>query len=230
MDRLRTPFFIVAVVLWLIVVLIEASSLVFLRDAVSAELEAPGIGIAMLCWMDGIVFFTLVMMLLAVFVPGNILGAVQGIVTFIVMLVTVIGGLIALFAAVALLILMITLLAAVPFGTIAYMATYAQFADGPAAVTLGVVLSLKLFAVLFVFLAQQKFILVKGFVFLLLSSFLVSLVVSFLHGLTPGFLDSIADAIAAIIIGVIALIWTIVKLIGAIPGAIKGLRLDRHVS
>ena len=91
-------------------------------------------------------------------------------------------------------------------------------------------MALKMLAVYALFLAHQKFFAVKGLVLLLLSSLLANLVVSLLHAIVPGFLVSITDVVAAIIIGIIAIIWALSKLIGAIPASIKGLRLDRHVS
>jgi hypothetical protein len=125
---------------------------------------------------------------------------------------------------------MVTLLLAVPFGTIAYFATYADFEIAEARATLGVLMLLKVCVVILLVLAQQRFITVKGLVLLLLTSFLANIVVSFLHGLVPLFLVSILDAIAAIVVGVLAAIWALIKLIGSIPGIYKGLRFDRHVT
>jgi hypothetical protein len=89
---------------------------------------------------------------------------------------------------------------------------------------------LKVAVVILLFLAQQRFVTVKGLVLLMLTSLLANIVVSFLHGLVPLFLVSILDAIAAIIVGVLAAIWALIKLIGSIPAILKGIRLDRHLS
>jgi hypothetical protein len=56
---------------------------------------------------------------------------------------------------------------------------------------------------------------------MVLTSFLAILIISFLHGLVPIILVSITDMIAAIIIGIIAVIWAIVLLIGGIVGLVK---------
>lgn len=202
----------------------------FLDAENRTDLASPGLGIVMLSFMDGIVFFTLLMMTLAVVVPARVFGAIQGIITFIIMLLTLIGGIVSIFIAVGLLVLMVTLLAAVPFGTAFYMATYGTFALTEARAALAAIFFFKTAGIVCIFLAQQKFLAVKGLVFLLLSSFLVGFIVSLLHAFPPGVLVSIADAIAAIIVGIIAAIWAMLKLIGSIPGVIKGLRLDRHVT
>lgn len=228
MDSLRVPFLVVAVVAFLLVVLIEVGSLAYLGT--DTELPTPGIGIPMLAMMDGIVFFTLGLMALALVIPGRVFGVVQGIVTFLTMLLAIVGGIALVFVAIGLLILMVTLLMAVPFGTAVYFATYADFAVNAARATLGSLVTLKIIAVVCLFLAQQRFLKVKGLVFLMLSSFLAGLIVSVLHAIAPGPLVSITDAIAAIVVGVISLIWACVKLFGAIPGIVKGLRVDRHLT
>src|SRR5262249_46401644 len=135
-----------------------------------------------------------------------------------------------IFLALLLLTLMVTLLLAVPFGTIAYFAAYADFGVGAARLTLGIIMALKIAMVIFLILAQQQFIAVKGLVLLLLTSFLASIVVSLLHSIVPGFLVSILDSIAAIVVGVLGGILALTKLVGAVPGIVKGLRLDRHVT
>ncbi|MEO1575197.1 MAG: hypothetical protein AAFU65_09585 [Pseudomonadota bacterium] len=230
MDRLRTPFLVVAVIALFLAVLVETSSAAFLTRATGEALKAPGIGIAMTALMDGIVLFNFIMVLMAVVIPPRVMGVLQGIVTFVVMLLTLLGGIAALLYAIGLLILMVTLLTAVPIGTIAYMAAYVPFASGAAAATISVILFLKVLALVMIFIAQQRFLQVKSLVFLLACSFLVTFVVSLCHSLAPGPVDSIADAVGGIVAGVIALIWALVKLIGAIPGIVKGLRLDRHVA
>jgi hypothetical protein len=63
-----------------------------------------------------------------------------------------------------------------------------------------------------------------------LTSLLANIVVSFLHGLVPFVLVSILDAVAAIVVGVLAAIWALIKLIGSIPAIIFGLRIWRHVT
>lgn len=229
MDRLRTPFLIVALILAIVIVLIEVGSQWYVvGDA--TQLPTPGLGLPYLALVDGILLYTLAFFGLALVIPARIFGALQGIMTFIVMLLILFGSIVLIFVALGLLVLMVTLLMAVPFGTIAYFAAYADFDIDAARWTLGVLMLLKVWVVIMLFLAQQQFIAVKGLILLLLTSFLANIVVSFLHGLVPLFLVSILDAIAAIIVGVLAAIWALIKLIGSIPGIVKGLRFDRHLS
>ena len=197
MDRLRTPFLVVALIAFFLICLCELGSLALLGSENDTDLTSPGLGIPMMAFTDGIVFSTLLMMTLAVVISPQVFGAIQGIISFIVMLLTVIGGIIAIYIAFGLLMLMFSLLMAVPFGTAVYFAAYADFEVGEARAVLSAILLFKIVAVVCVFLAQQKFLEVKGLVFLVLCSFLAGFVISLLHALPPGFLVSITDAVKA---------------------------------
>jgi hypothetical protein len=224
MDRLRI-FLVIAVVLLVLIVLIETGSLLYL-DSGSNSLSTPGLGVPYLALVDGIVLFVIGLFGLSVFVNAKTLGDVQGVVSFVFSLLMLLGSIALIFIALTLLMLMISLLLAVPFGTLAYLAAFADFATTEARVTLGVLMMLKIGVVICIFLAQPTFLTVKGLVILLLTSLLANVVVSFLHGIVPSFLVSILDAVAAIVVAVLAAIWALVKLIGAIPGvwkAVKGL-------
>lgn len=230
MDRLRTPFLVAAAIVSLLTVLVELATLAWFGGD-GGKLPTPGLGIPYLALVDGIVLFTVVLLALAVFASAEILGMVQGIATVIASFLLLIASIVLIFKALLLLTLMVTLLLAVPFGTIAYLAAYGDFDVGAARITLGVLFTLKIATVVLIFLAQQRFITVKALVLLLLSSLLANIVVSFLHGFpVPDFLISILDAVAALVVAIIAVVWSLVKLIGSIPGAIKGLRVDRHFS
>ena len=76
------------------------------------------------------------------------------------------------------------------------------------------------FAVVLV-LAQQRFLQNKGFVLIIVTSLIANIVIGFLHGLVPVILVSITDAVAAIIVLVLALIWAVFLLIGSIPAIVK---------
>lgn len=230
MDSVRKPFLFIAVILIFLAMLIELGSLAFIGVEPEGDLPTPGLGIGYLALLDGVVFFTAALFAAAVVFPARIMGAVQGIITFVFFLILVILAITGIFVAFGLLMLMVSLLLAIPFGTIAYMAAFADFEVGAARGTLGTLMLLKLGFALFLVLAQQRFLMVKGLVFLVLCSLVANIIVSFLHGIVPGFLVSITDAIAAIVVGIIAAIWALSKLIGSIPGIIKGLRFDRHVA
>ncbi len=228
MDRLRTPFFVIALIVVFLIVLVEAASTSWIGVSSDSTLPTPGLGIAYLALVDGVVLFTLGLFGLALIVPARALGAAQGIATFICMLLLLIGSVVLIWLAFMLLTAMVTLLMAVPFGTLAYFAAYADFDVSDARITLGALMALKIALVVLLLLAQQGFMAVKGLVLLLVTSLLANVVVSFLHGLVPVFLVSILDAVAAIVVGVLAAVWSLVKLIGSIPAIVKGVRLDRH--
>lgn len=230
LDSLRKPFLFIATILIFVAILVELGSLAFIGIETGSQLPSPGLGIGYLALLDGVVFFTAALFTAAVVFPARALGAFQGIVTFIFFLILVIAAIVAIFVAIALLMLMVSLLLAIPFGTIAYLAAFADFPVNPARVTLGTLMMLKLGFAVFLVMAQQRFLMVKGLVFLVLCSLIANIVVSLLHAIVPGFLVSITDAIAAIIVGIIAAIWALSKLIGAIPGIVKGLRFDRHLA
>jgi glycopeptide antibiotics resistance protein len=135
-----------------------------------------------------------------------------------------------IFAALALLLLMVSLLLAIPFGTVIYLAEYADFNRAAAAATLSFAMALKLgFSVLLV-LAHQRFLENKGLVLIVLTSFAGTILLSFLHGFFPRFLVSITDDVGAIIIAVLTLIWALFYLIGAIPAILKALRVDKSAA
>jgi hypothetical protein len=234
-ESLRTPFFVVAVLALVLVVLVELASVGFLGTATIApagyrDLPTPGYGIPYLALLDGLLLFTVVLMAVSLVVPERVHGRVQGIVTLIFSLLLLLGAILLIFVAIGLLILMVSLLLAVPFGTIAYMAAFSHFSVGAARGTLGALMTLKLVFAVCLVLAQQRFLENKGLVLLILTSLLANIIVSFLHGFVPGFLVSITDDIGAIVVGILAAIWALVFLIGSIPAVIKALRVDRALA
>lgn len=228
MDRLRWPFLVVAIALLLIAVLIESTSGLWIGEPNTLDLPTPGIGISYLALVDGILLFTLILFGLSLLLPGSVLGATQGIATFILMLLLLLGSIALIFVAIALVTFMVTLLLATPFGTLAYLALFGHFNLGDARVTLGLLMTLKVCTAISLFFAQQNFLMSKSLVIMLLSSLLANVIVSFLQGFLPLFLASILDGVAAIVVGVIAAAWSFVKLFGAIPAAWRGIKLWRH--
>jgi hypothetical protein len=216
LDDLRKPFFFAALGLILVAVLIELGSALF-PD------RPPGYGISYMAALDGLVFYTALLMGLSLLVPERIQGRVQGCATLIVSFFGCLGIIAIIFIAIALLILMVTLLVSPIFGTIAYFVIYGHFPTTEARVMLSLLMTLKLAFAACLVLAHQRFLQNKGLVLIVLFSLLANIVVGFLHGFVPGFLVSITDIIAALIVAVIALVWVIVFLIGSlisIPKAI----------
>ena len=187
----------------------------------------PGMGIPYLALLDALLLFTLALMGASLIVPERVHGRVQGMATLVGSIVALITGVTMLMVAFALLMTMVALLTAVPFGTIAYLAVWGFFNRGGAGATLGLLMTLKVAAGVCLVLAHPRFLQNKGLVLLVFTSLLATAVVSFLHGLVPIILVSITDAIGAIIVAVLALIWALVLLVGALVSILKVLRLKR---
>jgi hypothetical protein len=227
LDELRKPFLIIALVLIFLAVIIEASSslLMDLGTPGAAALDAatPGYGITYLAFLDGLLFYVILLIALAIFIPEKITGRLQGCATIIVTFLGCLGTIVAIITCLIVLIIMVTLLLAPIFGTIAYLAIYGHFDRSGAAVTLSLIMSLKIGFAVCLFLAHQNFIKDKALVLFILTSFLGNLIIGFLHNFVPGPIVSIADAIAAIVVGILAVIWALILFIKAIPSVIKAI-------
>lgn len=221
MESLRKPFLIAALVCIAIAVLIESATVV-LPDKVM-----PGVGITSLAFLDGIVLFAAALMTVGLLLPDRIQGRIQGIATLIFAILLLLSAIVALFKWLGELLLMVSLLLAVPFGTLVYVAAYGHFDRAGAGITLSFLMTLQLAFVVCLVLAQQRFLQDRSLVLIVLTALLGTVVVSLLHGLVPGFLASITDAIGALIVAVLAIIWTIVLLLFSIPGIVRAVRVDR---
>jgi hypothetical protein len=208
----------------------EANVQSAVRQSTAAANEPPGLGIGYLSLLDGLLLYTVVLIGLALVLPERIQGRVQGVATLLVSLSVLVTSFFRILAAFALLMVMVTLLLAVPFGTIVYVAKWGFFPRGTASAILGTVMALKLGFAACLIASQQQFLRNGSLVRLLLTSLLASIVVSFLQGFVPGLLVSIADAIAALVVGILALVWALVYLVRSIPAIVKALRVDRAVA
>jgi len=249
MKTLRTPAFIIAaLVLILIVVLLELGAVEFLnrpRDAAGriggmvkvagmssdqlkkmgefeggTQRKPPGLGIRYLALVDGILLFTVGLIALSLRIPPKTHASYQGAVTAAFAVILLVLSIGLIFVAITKLTLMIALLLAIPFGTIIYLVVYGFFNVGGAAVVLGLLMTLKIAFGACLLIAHQDFLKNKGLMLMVFTSLLAGVIVTFLHSLVPGILASITDAIAAIVVGIIAVIWLIVLLIGSIPAII----------
>lgn len=227
LDELRKPFLVIALVLILLVVIVEASSSLLLDlgtpGAASLDAKTPGYGISYLAFLDTFVFYITLLIGLGMIIPERVQGRIQGIATVIVSFLGCLGTIFAIITCLVMLIIMVTLLLAPIFGTIAYLAIYGHFDRTGAAVTLSLIMMLKLGFVVCLLLAHQRFLQNKGLVLIVLTSLLANLIISFLHNFVPGILVSITDAIGAIIVGILAVIWAIVLLIFAIISIVKAI-------
>jgi hypothetical protein len=225
-ENLRTPFFIVALILAVVIVLVEVSSIAWIRGPSGEELATPGFGIPYLALVDGVLLFTILYWGLAAgnIIPAPIFGMIGGIASIIMMLLLLLACIVLVLFAFVLLTMMVTLLLSPPFGTIAYFAAFADFEITSARITLAFLMTLKIALVIFLLLAQQTFLANKTFLLLLATALLANVIVSFLHGFLPSFLASILDAVAAIVVGILAAIWALIKVIGSISPVLKALK------
>jgi len=234
MDSLRTPFFIIAIVLIALATLGEAGSAAFLERQ-SDQLEAlsgspPGYGIPSMALLDGLLLFTVGLMGLSMLLSKGIHAKLQGIATLIVSFLLLLGCIVTGFLILTLILLMVGLLLAPIFGTAAYFVIYGHFETGEAATVLSVLMLCKLGAAICLVLAHERFLQNKGLVLIVLTTLLAQIITSFLHGFPPGFLVSITDAIAGLVTVILTAIWSIVFLVGSIISVVKALRVDRDLS
>ena len=250
MGEFRKPFFIGAVALILIAVAIEVGATWFLggvrakadhltsvlddpsfsdyQGAINpADMEKlnkgtpPGRAIPAMAVLDGLVLFTVLLMGAPLFIPERIFAKVQGVATLVVSLLALIGSITGIFLTFALLILMIALFTAFPFGTIVYLIIFGFFDRTGANVTLSLLMMLKLGFAACLILAHQRFIQNKGLVLIVLTSLAANIIISFSHAIVPVPLVSITDGIAAIVVFVLVVLWAAFFLVGSIVAVTK---------
>ncbi|MCG5501131.1 hypothetical protein [Ectothiorhodospira lacustris] len=218
---LYRPLFVLAVALLGLVLLIE------LGTAISALFPAlpagtVGWGIPSLALLDAQLLFTALLMTAPLLLPERVTGRIQGVLTLIFSFLVLIACLMTGFAAFTLLMLLVGLLLAVPFGPVAYAALgYAGFPTAGAAVVLGLLMTCKLVCIGVLVTAHPRFLENRGLMLLVLSSLLATLIVTFLHALVPGMLVSVTDLIAAVIVAIIAGIWAVIGLVCALVAMIR---------
>src|SRR5262245_25961234 len=131
LDTLRKPFFVAAVVLMAIAVLIELGSAAVLRKAgetaAGLDVPAPGQGIPAVGLLDVLLLYTVLVMGAALIVPERIQGRVQGLATLIFSIMLLVADILLLVTTFGVLVLMVSLFLAPLFGTIAYLALWGSF-------------------------------------------------------------------------------------------------------
>ncbi|HYV47637.1 MAG TPA: hypothetical protein VFA20_22415 [Myxococcaceae bacterium] len=195
-----------------------------LLKARSEEPPRPGMAVSYLALLDGLLLFTVLLVGLSLLLPERIHGRVQGVASLVVAIVDILLVLLLVPLALVLLLLMFGLFIAPPFGTLAYLAVWGFFDRDGAAVTLSIVMFLKVaFAVVLV-ISQPRFIQNKGLVLLIATSLVANVVVAFLHGLVPGVMVSITDALAAIVVGILAFAWSVLMAVAALISIVRAIR------
>jgi hypothetical protein len=229
MRQGQIALFFLAIFLFLLAILVEAGATQLLGPAgelsANGDLQRPGIGIAYLALLDSVLLYTLATIASDFVAPLRAaLGKFQWLITFILAIIGLISTLLLVMAAIALLSLMVTLLLAAPFGTIAYIIAWGSFATGKAKLVLGLIMSLKLFGTLLVLLAYPTLLKNRSMMAILASSIGATFLLGFLHAFVPGILVSITDAAGALVFGLIAAVWMLIFLIGSVPAFMRSLR------
>ncbi len=183
----------------------------------------PGIALPTLAMLDGLLLLTVALMALGKLSGDRISGMVHGPATFLVSLILVIVAIVVLIVSIALLLQMLALLLAPPFGTLAYLGLFGFFARGAASIALSVSMGLKLGAAVALVVAQPKILASKGLILITATALVAGVLTNFLHGFVPIVLVSVTDAVAAILVCILTLIWSVVLLIGSIPSIVKAL-------
>lgn len=221
LNELRRPFFFLALALLVIAVLVEGAAKLLGVQSSTLPAPAAGFGVPAMLLLDSLLILTVTLMGLALLLPERVQGRLQGIATLIVSLLVLIASAVLIASSIQLLTLMVSLLLAVPFGTLVYLSAWGNFDRSGAAAVLSLVLLLKLgFAICLVF-AQQRFLENKGLVLLIATSLIAVLLLAFLHGFMPGILASITDMVGALVIAILTLIWAVIFLIGAVISVVK---------
>jgi hypothetical protein len=193
-----------------------------LAEAQSGK-KPPGVGVPSLGLLDALLLYTLVLMALTELMTERVLGRVQGIASLIVSILLLVAAIVLIIGTFIKALIMIALFLAAPFGTLAYLAMYGSFNRAGASAVLGASMFLKLAAAVLLVLAHQGFLKMKGLLLLVGTSLVGNIIVSFLQGLVPIILVSITDAVAAIVIGILAAIWAVVLLIFSIISIVKAI-------
>lgn len=220
MDTLRRPFFLGAALCLLLVVLIELGQ----SFLIAGGQARPGFGVRSLALIDGVLLYNIVLMGLALVIPERVQGRVQGVVTLLLSLLLLLGVIVLGLTAFVTLTVMLGLLLSF-FGWPVYLGLFGHFNRAGAAATLALLMTLKLaFAALLV-LAHQRFLQNRSLVLLILTSLLCGLLLAWLHALVPRVLVSVTDAVGAVVVAILALIWGVLLLIGGVISTVKSIRL-----
>lgn len=204
---------------------VEFGSAYLLKSPSLANLKRPGIGITAIAYVDLIFLYTLALISVDFFPALRaVVARVQGLFTLIASLLGFIGSLVLAFLTLTFLMMMVSLLLTVPFGTIAYLAVWGDFDVAGAKVVLALTMTLKLVGVGLILFASPSFLRNKGFMALTFCSLGLSFILGFLHTWPPGILVSIADAVGALLAAIVLIVWTLLLLIGSIPAILRAVR------
>jgi len=180
----------------------------------------PGYGIPYLAMIDALLLVMFFFTGAVVVLPERVTAPASAVTSLIVGLLVLVASLVGITVALGFTLAMVGLFLAFPFGTAAYLAGWGSFPVGAAAITLGMLLTLKVAFCVCLLIANPRFIQNKRLVALTATSIVAGVVVAFLHGFPPGILATIFDGVAGIIVGILAAVWAILTLIFGVLGIV----------
>lgn len=183
---------------------------------IESDFEPTGLGIPADALMSLWLFIAVALILVGTIPKKGAIPLITGIVNVVAGIIILILSIVVIFGALAKLLFMLGLLMAFPFGPLIYLALFGWFARSAAAGTLGFALLAKAATGILLVIGNRSMLKVPSMVILILCTILCGIIVAFLHAIVPVFLVSVTDALAAIIVGIIVLIWSIFFLIGGI--------------
>jgi hypothetical protein len=227
LNGFRDPFFWLGVLALVLAVMLEAAAGPLVRGSfarASADAPSLGWGIRYLVLFDSVLMFGVAVNGMQRLFSRAEVGRLQGIAALILGVVGCLAGIIMALTALTLLSLMIGLLVAVPFGTMAYLAEWRRFPVKDAESLLAMVMLLKVVFCVLLVLAQPGFLSNKPLVALSAASIGLTLLVGFLIAFPPSFLSSITDVVAALIVAVVSIVWFLVLALASLRPMFRALK------
>lgn len=178
----------------------------------------PGLAIRALALVDGLVLWTVGLFASATLMRQSLHTRIRAIATPIFCLIVLIVAIVMIIAAIGTLMLMLSLLLSVPFGTIVYLILFGSFRTGVLVGTLGVVSFLRGLGLLLLLGSSWRYLKNKSLILMIGTGYLCGIIAGFALGLTPGIVHAIVDAVLAILFSVFAAIWALILLIRSLPG------------
>ena len=190
-----------------------------------APVSTPGLALRAHLVVDGFLALNGLSMVLAMGLGGAAGGRMHALASLVCGVLGLIGAIALLVLAIAFAMMLISLILAPPFGTIAYFAGYGAFPKGPALAALAVIMTLKLTAGGLLLASNLNHAKNRGLVLTFLLALLATIVTAFLIGLLPRPLGSILDAVAAALVAVVGIVMALRAALGGASGSVRALRL-----
>jgi hypothetical protein len=194
------------------------------RGAVAAEVvdgaDNPGLAIPAIGLLDGLLLLSLALMALGEVSPATV-ARTGGPLVLLAGIVVIVLGMVMAVAAVVQLTFMLGLLASPLFGQAVYMALFGSYPRGSAQASLALLMTLRLAGGGALLLWSRSVLQAKGFVLLLLSALAAGVMVSFLLGMVPRVLASVTDAIGAIVVCLVAILWGVVEVVSGARSTLR---------